>query len=504
LKDSAAKTQRPKSERDSFLETIESFVVAFILAFVFRAYVVEAFVIPTGSMAPRLNGQHLEYVCPQCGFRYNVGLDPPQDGRPAPLLDARPICPQCFAPQDRESQIDCGDRILVLKYFYHFFPPQRWDVIVFKYPKDPTTNYIKRLIGLPDETIQIHHGDVYVKAKGADHEVIARKPDRAQEALWMTVCDSNFPDVEHQNHPRWQVDGAAQTDGSSSAMPWTVTPRSGQTAWLSFQQRDENGRDIPIKDFFGYDDWTSYGPGYPGDRQDCQYEVTDLDLRTTVELKAPGAVTLLLRAYDDQFRAELPTTGRGKIVLIRETIGRGGAVRSETLAEGPESTILVGQPVELELANVDQKIILKVNGRRIIDRTGTGRFNEDDDFDYTPVVPRRQWTGDPRGWTDVKLGLQEGAAVVRRLRINRDVYYTNPIDNGASYAVEGHPYEVKSDEYFALGDNSPRSSDGRYWGPIPQENLIGKAFFVYWPSAGARYGIPLRAVPDVKGFRMIR
>lgn len=490
-----AQAPRRKSERDSFLETIESFVVAFILAFVFRAYVVEAFVIPTGSMAPRLNGQHLEYVCPQCGFRYNVGLDPAPDGRVPPSLDARPICPQCFAPQNRQAQIDCGDRILVLKYFYHFFPPRRWDVIVFKYPKEPTTNYIKRLIGLPGETIEIHYGDVFVNGR------IARKPDRAQEALWMTVFDSNFPDLEHQNQPRWQVDGAERTEGSSVQMPWTVAPPSGRTAWLSFQQSDGFGRDIPISDFYGYDAWTSYAPG---SRQDDQNVVTDLDLRTTVEMKAPGTVSLLLRAYDDRFRADIPTTGRGKIVLIHETVGRGVVTSTETLAEGPESTIAVGQPVELELANVDQKIILKVNGRRIIDRTGKGRFTEDDDFDYTPAVPRRHWTGDPKGWTDVKLGLQDGAAVVSRLRINRDVYYTNPNTPEATFAVEGRPYDVKSDEYFALGDNSPRSSDGRYWGPIPQENLIGKAFFVYWPSAGARYGIPIKAVPDVKGFRMIR
>jgi signal peptidase I len=283
-------------------------------------------------------------------------------------------------------------------------------------------------------------------------------------------------------------------------MPWTVTPRSGRTAWLSFQQRDADGREIPISDFYGYDAWTSYGP--PG-RQDEQNVVTDLDLRSTVELKAPGTVTLLLRAYADQFRAELPTAGRGKVRLIHETIGRSGAINPEIMAEGPEGAIPVGQPVDLELANVDQKIILKVNGRRLIDRSGKGRFNEDDDFDYTPAVPRARWTtADSNRWTDVKLGLQDGAAVVRRLRINRDVYYTNPPE--ASYAIEGRPYQVKADEYFALGDNSPRSSDGRYWGPIPQENLIGKAFFVYWPSAGERYGIPLRAVPDVKGFRMIR
>ena len=48
-----------------------------------------------------------------------------------------------------------GDRILVLKCIYQFFEPKRWDVIVFKNPLDPTENYIKRLIGLPGETVQV-------------------------------------------------------------------------------------------------------------------------------------------------------------------------------------------------------------------------------------------------------------------------------------------------------------------------------------------------------------
>ena len=35
--------------------------------------------------------------------------------------------------------------------------------------------------------------------------------------------------------------------------------------------------------------------------------------------------------------------------------------------------------------------------------------------------------------------------------------------------------------YFALGDNSYNSYDSRYWGPVPDENLVGRGLFVYWP-----------------------
>jgi signal peptidase I len=37
-------------------------------------------------------------------------------------------------------------------------------------------------------------------------------------------------------------------------------------------------------------------------------------------------------------------------------------------------------------------------------------------------------------------------------------------------------------QYFAMGDNAPSSSDGRYWDSIPEDNLMGKALLVFWPA----------------------
>src|SRR5881227_1038287 len=62
-------------------ETIEQILVAFILAFVFRAFVVEAFVIPTGSMAPTLLGAHMRFTCDDCGYQFDVNYNAsPQGG----------------------------------------------------------------------------------------------------------------------------------------------------------------------------------------------------------------------------------------------------------------------------------------------------------------------------------------------------------------------------------------------------------------------------------------
>src|SRR5881628_2293613 len=62
------------SESSSVKETIESILIAFILAFIFRAFVVEAFVIPTGSMATTLLGAHMRFTCRECGYVFDVSF----------------------------------------------------------------------------------------------------------------------------------------------------------------------------------------------------------------------------------------------------------------------------------------------------------------------------------------------------------------------------------------------------------------------------------------------
>ena len=97
-------------------ETLESIVVALILAFVFRAFIVEAFVIPTGSMAPTLNGAHGTILCEDCGTEFAYGLTDASATRRPAVSDDGPaaFCPNCgHANRDlpiNDGNPESGDR----------------------------------------------------------------------------------------------------------------------------------------------------------------------------------------------------------------------------------------------------------------------------------------------------------------------------------------------------------------------------------------------------------
>src|SRR5258708_30198702 len=101
-KEETPPSRRPGPRQDSanVKETLESILVAFILAFIFRCFVVEAFVIPTASMAPTLLGAHMRFRCPDCGYRFDANYSPAQNGDDLYIpsdssLTYRAFCPNC-------------------------------------------------------------------------------------------------------------------------------------------------------------------------------------------------------------------------------------------------------------------------------------------------------------------------------------------------------------------------------------------------------------------------
>ena len=101
-------------------ETVESIVVAFVLAFLFRTFEAEAFVIPTGSMAPTLMGRHKDVTCPRCGYPYQVSASEEvnPEGRDEQSADRTGTCPMCryTAMLGPATSSYNGDRILVDKF----------------------------------------------------------------------------------------------------------------------------------------------------------------------------------------------------------------------------------------------------------------------------------------------------------------------------------------------------------------------------------------------------
>lgn len=104
-----------KIEREWLLrearEWAEALIVALLLTLVIRTFVVQAFKIPSSSMHPTLMK---------------------------------------------------GDKLFVNKFIYHFREPERWEIIVFKYPEDPKKDFIKRVVGLGGESLEIRDGGIWI------------------------------------------------------------------------------------------------------------------------------------------------------------------------------------------------------------------------------------------------------------------------------------------------------------------------------------------------------
>ncbi len=88
-------------------------------------------------------------------------------------------------------------------------------------------------------------------------------------------------------------------------------------------------------------------------------------------------------------------------------------------------------------------------------------------------------------------GAPAEAPAFQRVMSMKDGYqgYSNG-PQGSRFDLLGYPdipYTIPAKNYFALGDNSYHSSDSRDWGPVPQDNLMGRGVFVYWPF-GSHWG----------------
>jgi signal peptidase I len=245
----------PQKPQEGIRETIEAVAIAFVLAFVFKTFEAEAFVIPTGSMAPTLYGRHKEVHCTGCGLNYTIGASQEIDQESGVLNPgsrlANSNCPNCRYRNDvHESPAFNGDRIVVNKQVSKY---RRFDVVVFKNPEEPHVNYIKRLVGLPGETIRIRQGDIMARRADADPWVVQRKEDpNRQRDIQLLVYDDQHPPqilLDAGGQERWAPASWNESDTEMGGWPiaenaWKPTPetrsypvdaKDDQLHWLRYR-----------------------------------------------------------------------------------------------------------------------------------------------------------------------------------------------------------------------------------------------------------------------------
>jgi signal peptidase I len=613
-------SDKPKETIRDFVEQI---VVAIILAMLIRGFDAEAFVIPTGSMAPTLMGRHKEITCPQCGLLYAINasdeidqfvVDKRQEA--ARRLEEAEKAADRVAAAERSLQnavqsgdrsqveaageylerakyelknapdqiekanqtleqcheagicVNCryrtvvddmpsfkGDRILVMKFPYELpsLPysggPSRWDVVVFRYPEKPETNYIKRLVGMPGEELRIFHGDIYTRPAGStDPFQIQRKPLVHQQSMQMLVYDDHYRPSALKGKPEWNRWNPSSSIKETSEGTFTFNPEP-EAAWSDLRYRHllpdpeqwlaiEKAAALPraprptlITDFYSYN--TNTSPYYENWHQKSEgwlqtNWVGDLTLACRVDLQAtpPGSIA----------RFELVKAGISNRCEVDLATGVASLFHGEKkLGEAPTELKATGAH-DVSFANVDDRLTLWVDGSTIFE----DGLPYDDGTNF-PYIPNKKDL-DPVG-----VAFKGAKASVSDLVLKRDIYYTqtpaesdyripgtgdsmdreadgeygavtrmfdflgDPARFSALANLGSHEYVINPDRFMMMGDNSPKSSDSRAWSTkdaawrsedrstweVPRSLLIGKAFFVYWPH-GKPFGPDIRLNRDIR------
>ena len=556
-------------------ETIESIVVAIILAFLFRGFVAEAFVIPTGSMAQTLRGRHMDIVCPECNYEYNTGasIENLVGGVPRGFILST-TCPICHFTLDLEKDGNPnhrsfnGDRILVSKFAYQLSEPERWDVIVFKYPGNAKQNYIKRLVGLPGETLIIRHGDIF-SVDEAGNEQIVRKPPFKLRSMLQVVDDTSHvaKSLKAVNWPsRWQQTDVTEGEGwqfiDSEAR--YVIQASSNDRWLRYRHlaptrgdwSDVLRNQLPstlsasegelITDYYSYNDtvssWESTGTAWVGDLAiEARFEIQSDSGEVLLDL-VEGGTHYVCRINIETGEATLSATdfnGVAQPFFDEEAGTKFASVSGPTKIRGQGRH-------RIRLANCDDQLLLWVD-EKVVEFAGPTTYQP-------PQNVKPMWSAaDPGDMAPAGLSAKGASLSVSDLRISRDIYYlaqeadqrssseyditpssyqlrkafTDPTtweSNGIFDSRISVEYKLDEGQYFPLGDNSPQSKDARLWSQgnrltgyhdpppyVERQLMIAKALVVYWPhgwrpasAALANMARNIAFIPNFPQMKLIR
>jgi signal peptidase I len=430
------------------------------LTLLLRAFFLDVFHVPTGSMAPALVGNHRACECPRCGHEVLVGLHE-RDAGAAEVKESwysKAWCTNCGfgrLPLQNAPFIP-GPRFLVNKTAFTVRAPQRWEVVIMQLFG---LNFIKRILGLPGESVEIRDGDLYVDGS------LCRKSLAEFKKMRIPVFDINFQPRPMTWAARWECapykPDAPTLVGSALFLGDRETPDGWHLAAYRHFCLDTQ-KFLPIVDEYAYN----------GAQPARTVPVHDLMLECDIEIQqGQGEFALGITDGKDYALAKAPITNSAtsggplgsSIHLVRAFSLPALQDPGPPIAEASGVSLQSGKRYHVEWAFVDRRLTLAIDGREVL---GT--------IDLPPCFERGEVV------RPVMLAVRGAKAKVTNLRLWRDVHYTQDGQHGVAGAV----VHLGADQYFVLGDNSPRSEDSRFWphdGAVPASALIGSPLFLPKP-----------------------
>lgn len=350
------------------------------------------------------------------------------------LVDSRSMEPALHGdPED-------GDRVFVR--FERRPSLSRFDLVVLERPGERAP-IVKRVVGLPGETVQLSGGDLYVGGRLLEGDV--------PRAPWVPVFDSRLHALDalfHFDRPRW-----SESEGGA----WRIDGRGARGVFARLRPRLQD-------DFLSPD----------GTRVDGRNPVNDvlveLELRPAASF---GTFLVRLSEEGDLFWAELSRADEGRLRarLLRAT--RSGAGDSAPEVLGVTEVEPGKEPwIRMRFSNRDNELALDVAGR-----VDCLRYR----YPRNSPTPRTPDGGMIHALPRIELGGDELDLELRHVRVERDTTWFRL----GRFGVD-EPEVLGPDELFLLGDNSAESRDSREWGPIPLSAVIGVPQSVLWPRSRAR------------------